>query len=309
MEVIPSIGLGTFLAEDPAALKAAVHSAIEDSGYRHVDCAAYYKNQEIIGEALSEIFAKGQVKREEVWITSKVWNTKHRPDLLVKDVKKTLKELKLEYLDLVLVHWACAFQSREDDEYLPRDETGKIITENIDILETWKAMEECYNLGLAKHIGVSNFSIEQLERMRYDPGVKIQPYCNQVESHMYLQQQPMLDYLTQRKMYMISYTCLGRATLKGPYGYPLLQDPVLNEVAKEIGKTPAQTNLRFLLKLSPYAVVIPKSLNPANIKGNISLDFDLTQEQFEKLRSRQCGWRFVNPYPNWKVDALSLGFN
>lgn len=309
METIPRLGLGTYLAKEPAKLKAAIHCAIEECGYRHIDCATYYKNQEIIGEALEEALANGKVKREELWITSKIWNTKHRPDLLIKDVQNTLKQLRLDYLDLLLIHWPISFQSREDDEFMPKDENGKIILEQIDIVETWRGMEQAYEMGLAKHIGVSNFSIEHIERIRYDPDVKYQPYCNQVEAHLYMQQTPMVEYLTKRKMYMICYTCLGRATLPGPFGYPLLQDPVLCQIAEELGKTPAQIDLKFLHQLSPYVVPIPMSMNPVNLKGNISLDFELSEKHMEMLRERQRGWRFVDPMRNWKVDALFLGHN
>ena len=306
---IPKVGLGTYKATDPALLKAAVKMSIEECGYKHIDCASYYQNQTTIGEALSEIFAKGQIKREDIFITSKLWNTKHRPDLVIPDLKNTLKELQLDYLDLFLLHWPVAFQSREDNVLNPRDETGKVITERIDILDTWKELEKCVELGLTKRIGVSNFSIEQLERMRYDPSVKIQPYCNQVECHIYNQQIPMYEYLEKRHMFMTCYTCLGRATLIGPFGIPLLQDEVLNEVAKETGKTPAQVNLRFLLQMSPIVTVIPKSLRKENIMSNNQLDFELTEQQMEKLRTRQRAFRFVDPIVGWKVDALSLGHN
>ena len=303
---IPISGLGTYLADDPAKLKAALHYAIEECGYRHIDCAAFYKNQTIIGEALKEIFDAGKVKREEVFITSKVWNTKHREDLLIKDAQKTVKELQLDYIDLFLVHWPTAFEQREDDEYEPRDENGKMKLGKVDIIDTWKAMEKVYDMGLAKHIGVSNFSIEQLERLRY-ADVKYQPYCNQVEAHLYQQQPVLLNYLESRKMYMTCYTCLGRARLTGPYGVPLLQDPVLEKIAKEHGKTTAQTNLKFLKQLSPYLVVIPMSLNPTNIKANFDLDFTLTDAEMEELKARNRNFRFVDPYNGWGYDALCLG--
>ena len=305
---IPRIGLGTYKSTDPVALKNAVHDAIEECGYRHIDCASYYQNQTVIGETLSEIFAKGKIKRDDIFITSKLWNTKHRPDLVIPDLKKTLKELQLDYLDLYLMHWPVAFQSREDDELLPRGPDGAMILDKIDILDTWKELEKCVELGLTKRIGVSNFSIDQLERLRYDPDVKIQPYCNQVECHLFHQQIPMYEYLEKRKMFMTCYTCLGRATLIGPFGVPLLQDEVLNEVAKEVGKSPAQVNLKFLLSMSPYVTVIPKSLRKENILANIHLDFELNEEQLNKLRSRQRAFRFVNPIYGWKVDAFALGY-
>ena len=303
---IPTSGLGTYLALDPTKLKAALHYAIEECGYRHIDCAAFYKNQTLIGETLQEIFANGKVKRSDLFITSKVWNTKHREDLLIKDAQKTCKDLQLDYVDLLLVHWPTAFEQREDDNYEPKDANGNFILGKVDIIDTWKAMEKVYDMGLAKHIGVSNFSIEQLERLRF-ADVKYQPYCNQVEGHLYLQQSALLNYLSSRKMYMTCYTCLGRASLQGPFGVPLLKDPVLEKVAKELGKTTAQVDLQFMKQLSPYVVVIPMSLNPVNIKSNFELDFKLSEAQMEELKARDRNFRFVDPYKGWGVDALCLG--
>lgn len=302
---IPTSGLGTFLANDAEKLKAAIIYAVEEAGYRHIDCAAFYQNEHIIGEALQTIFKNGKVKREDLWITSKIWNTKHKEELLIQGAKKTLQDLQLEYLDLLLVHWPITFQQREDFNYLPKDENDNIILEKMDILDIWQSMEKVHSMGLAKHIGVSNFSIEMLERMRYSDKVKIQPYCNQIEGHLYLQQPVMSQYLSSRKMYLEFYTCLGRARLTGPYGVPLLQDPVLEEVAKETGKSTAQVELKFLKQLSPYHVVIPMSMNPVNIKSNVELDFTLNDSQMEKLRNRHCAFRFVDP--KWGVDAFNIG--
>lgn len=304
---IPTSGLGTYGGNDPERLKKAIVYAVEECGYRHIDCAAVYGNEKVIGEALQTIFKNGKVKREELWITSKVWNTKHREPLLIAATKNTLKDLQLDYVDLMLVHWPCAFQQREDNNYDPRDANGNLITERVDILETWEGMQKIHDMGLAKHIGVSNFSIEMLERMRYSDRVKIQPYCNQIEGHLYHQQPVMSKYLESRKIYLTMFTCLGRATLNGPFGVPLIQDPVLLEVAKEVGKAPTQVNLQFLKQLSPYHVVIPMSLNPVNIKSNIELDFKLTEEQMNNLRSRDRAFRFIDHFDIWGIDPLNVG--
>lgn len=304
---IPTSGLGTFLASDAEKLKSAVIYAVEEAGYRHIDCAAVYGNEHVVGEALQQVFKNGKVKREDLWITSKIWNTKHRPDLVIQGAQKTLKDLQLDYVDLMLIHWPVTFEQREDFNYSPVDADGKVILGKVDILDTWQGMEELVDMGIAKHIGVSNFSIEMLERIRYSDKVRIQPYCNQVEGHLYLQQPVMSQYLSSRKMYIEFFTCLGRARLTGPHGVPVLNDPVLEEVAKETGKTTAQVELRFLKQLSPYNVVIPMSMNPANIKANVDLDFTLSDSQMDKLRSRDCAFRFVDPMPDWGVDAFNSG--
>jgi len=304
---IPRLGLGTYKSTDDEKFTSALKYSLLECKYRHIDCAPVYNNQVIIGNCLHEIFSSGSLKRDEIWITSKLWNTKHRPDLVEQSLKQTLKDLQVEYLDLFLIHWPVAFQSRTDDEMVPKDYFGNAVRDRIDIVETWKAMEEMVRKGYVKHIGLSNASIELMERIRYHKEITIQPYANQVEMHLFNQQTPLVDYCTKRGIFVTAYTCLGRNDLVGPRGYSISTDPNLLEVAKQTGKAPSQVSLRFLLQLSPFVNVIPKSVTPAYILQNSSLDFELNEEQMNLLRQCEAAFRFVDPYSSWGFDALGLG--
>ncbi|EAY05486.1 oxidoreductase, aldo/keto reductase family protein [Trichomonas vaginalis G3] len=171
---IPQLGFGTYLANDPAKLKAALHYAIEECGVRHIDTAFAYFNQNVIGEVLKEIFAKGKIKREDMFITTKLWCTHWRKDLVEAELRYDLSQLQLDYVDLYIIHQPISLQSRDvkDTTIIPTDANGKIIIEQIDVLDTYHAMEECVKKGLTRHIGVSNFSIEMLERIWFNSEIK-----------------------------------------------------------------------------------------------------------------------------------------
>jgi diketogulonate reductase-like aldo/keto reductase len=273
---IPEIGFGTYLVQDPAQTESSIIAAIE-AGYRHIDTAAFYQNEEIIGQALQKVFQKGTVKSQDLFITTKLYETNHRPERVEKAFLNSLQNLKLDYLDLYLIHWPHAFVP-SDDILIPALKDGKPIFEHIDILDTWKELEKLVEKGLTRKIGVSNFSIEMLERMEFSPQVKIQPYTNQVEHNIYLQQSALIAYLERRKIYLTSYSPLENQR-KGPFGVFLIEDPVLIEIAKEIGKNPAHVALKFLLQISPIVRIIPKSVTPIRILENFQLNFELSSSQ------------------------------
>lgn len=229
-------GYGTFFATDREKLKNALHYSIEECGIRCIDCAWSYFNQEIVGEVLQEIFAKGKIKRNDVFITSKLWNTHHRPDLVEKELKQTLGQLKLDYIDLFLIHTPVAFQSRDDDEAFPKDENGHIILDNIDILDTCKAMEDVQRKGLTRFIGMSNFNLDQLQHLYNNCTIK--PYAIQNECHLNNQQKNLLKYCEEHNIYLIAHTTIGRPPTKGPKGCPLIEDPVVVEIANSLGVKP-----------------------------------------------------------------------
>lgn len=148
-----------------------------DCGYRHIDCAFVYGNEKEIGNALKDIINSGKVKREELFITTKLWNTCHRPDLVIPACKGSLERLQLDYIDLYLVHWPFAYKEDQEDLF-PADAEGKIQYSDVDYLDTWKEMEKCVELGFTNSIGVSNFNSEQIERLL--SAAKIKPVMNQV---------------------------------------------------------------------------------------------------------------------------------
>lgn len=296
---IPRVALGTYLMGD---CDAPIMHALTKANYKHIDCAEFYQNEKEVGDALAKVFATGQVKREDIWITSKIWNHHHYKGDAGKYCRETLKKLQVDYLDLYLIHWPCTFAKTEDDNPMPRDSDGKIIHNySVSVLDMWAEMEQLVEEGLVKHIGVSNFSIEMLERMRFDPRVKIQPYCVQVEYNLYMQQEALRMYCEFRGMYMEGYSPLGTSGWAKSGKPNLLADPVLNAVASELGKTPAQVELKFLLQISPKTVVLPKSTNPERIALNNSLDFELSDDQISRLKACERCQRYV--------DGHSMGFS
>lgn len=309
---IPRIALGTFLATDKEVVKNAIRVAVEEVGYRHLDCAAIYRNEDVVGEALQEVFARGAVKREDVWVTSKLWCTMHHPDDVEVACRKTLEDLKLDYLDLYLMHDAPALVKQPDGNMMPRDEQGRLIIDrSISFIETWKAMEKLVEKGLVKHIGVSNFTINMLERLRYAPDVKIQPYACQIELNLYMQQEPMRWYLKQRGIIFEGYGPLGMASEwrkgKGPV---LLEDEELNAVAKELNKPAATVAIKFLQQLGEGNVcTLVKSTNPERIRSNFDINsFTLSDAQMERLKKRERCYRFADFRNGWGWDLLGDGW-
>jgi diketogulonate reductase-like aldo/keto reductase len=305
----PKVGLGVLFA-DGEVLESAIIYAVEQAGYRAIDTAAYYGNEAVVGSAIQKVLAKGKIKREELFITTKLKNYHHKADLVEKALRESLGNLRLDYVDLYLIHWPQSEAVDEADWTKPKTGAdGKAIYDHVDILETWGAMEKVHAAGLAKHIGVSNFSIEMLERMEFSPKVHVQPYTNQVELSLYCQQRALLAYMAKRGMALTAFSPLGGSPIlgPGPYGVQPLSDPVLVEVAKEVGKTPAQVVLKFLLGLSPVVHVIPKSVTPERIQKNIDLDFVLSGAQVAKLEARNLMHRGVNLRALWGIDPHCIG--
>lgn len=296
---IPRVAYGTYLLGNDDSIIEPIRIAIEDVGYRHVDCAEFYENEAQVGKALHAIFENGKVKREDLWITSKIWSDNHQPELAEENCRKTLADLQIDYLDLLLVHWPCAFPKVEG-ERIPM-KNGKVrIDRNSSVIEFWKALEKLVEKKLVRHIGVSNFTIEMLERMRFDPEIKIQPFCNQVEYHLYMQQEAMRMYCEFRGIWVEGYCPLGSAKSGKNDEVPnLLADPVLNAVAKEVGKEPAQVELKFLLSVSPKTVVLPKAKTESHIKANYDLDFELNDDQIQRLKGCERCFRYVNQMKQW----------
>jgi diketogulonate reductase-like aldo/keto reductase len=307
MAAIRPVGLGTWQATNPAELETALTYAIEEVGYRYLDTAHVYGNEAIIGAALEKIFAKGVIKRSDLFITTKLWLTNRRPDRVEPAIRESLAKLKLEYVDLYLIHWPVSYPPQADGNLFPKGPDGKALLEHIDILDTWAAFESLVEKGLTKYIGLSNFSIEMLERLQINPRVKIQPYAVQVEQSIYNQQLALIQYLEPRGIKLTSWSSFANGKV-GPFGVSLLQDPVLAKVAQEVGKTPGQVALRYLLQLSPVVNVIPKSVTPARIKENFEVtSFVLNEDQVARIRARNVGFRINNGIEEFGYDVLALG--
>jgi alcohol dehydrogenase (NADP+) len=286
---LPVLGLGTWKAK-PGEVGKAVREAIR-IGYRHIDCAAIYGNEVEIGKALSEAIQAGEVKREELWITSKLWNNAHARDQTVEALKKTLQDLQLQYLDLYLVHWPVAVKPemifpRSGDDFLSLDE--------MPLTETWCGMESCLWQGLARHIGVSNFSIRNIESI--SSIATRMPEMNQIEMHPYLQQDEMLAYCQKHSIHLTAYSPLGSGdrpdALKKANEPSLLENTTVAQIAQKHGYSTAQVLIRWAIERN--TAVIPKSVTPARLAENFqSADLELSNQDMVELAKLDAGYRYV----------------
>jgi aldehyde reductase len=286
---MPIFGLGTWNSPKGEVLQA-VQTAI-DLGYRHIDCAHVYQNEEEVGEALQRKINDGTVKREDLFITSKLWNTFQRPDLVRGALQTTLKNLKLDYVDLYLIHWPMAY--KEGESLFPRNEDGTLAFSTSNYVDTWKEMEKLVEDGLAKSIGVSNFNKRQIECIL--AVAKIPPANNQVECHPYLAQKKLSEFCQSKNIAITAYSPLGSPARPwaGTTDEPiLLEDPAVTKLAEKYKKSPAQILLRFQVQRGHIA--IPKSVTPSRIQSNMEIfDFEFTPEDLESLLKLDNNTRYV----------------
>ncbi|MBI5975698.1 aldo/keto reductase [Staphylococcus canis] len=248
---MPRVGIGTFRVENNDDAKNAVKHAIK-SGYRSIDTAMVYQNEEKVGEGIREALEETDLNREDLFITSKLWLSDYGRDNVETAYKASLQRLGLDYLDLYLMHWPGL------DESL--------------MIETWKGMEDLYEKELVRNIGVSNFNVEHLDTLLGQ--VKIKPVINQVEFHPYLTQSRLKSYLEAQNIQMESWSPLMNAQI--------LSDDVVNSIADEVKKSPAQVIIRW--NVQNNVVTIPKSITPSRIEENLDVfDFELSEDQMERL--------------------------
>ncbi|XP_037871489.1 aldo-keto reductase AKR2E4-like isoform X1 [Bombyx mori] len=289
---IPVVALGTWLGHRPKGKVVQVTNDTEqaviyalEAGYTHIDTAYKYGIEDQVGRALTKKFSEG-LKRESIFITTKLWNSYHEREQVIPALRKSLENLNLEYVDLYLIHWPIAMF--ENDTLL----------DNVDFLDTWRGMIDAKKLGLTKSIGISNFNQEQIQRI-IDSGLE-KPSALQIELNLNLQQPELFKFCRENDIVVMAYTPFGslfpsKAQPDAPP--PRIDDERLVSIAQKYNKTVPQVALRFLIELG--AVVLPKSVHKERIEQNIQLfDFSLTPEEFNLLKSFDTGYRTL-PQTKW----------
>lgn len=289
---MPVIGLGTW--KSPAGkVGAAVEYALVEAGYRHIDGAYIYHNEKEVGQGLAKAFTSGRVKREEAFITSKLWTNFFAKSRVELACKNTLSDLGLEYLDLYLMHWGIATPPESGDDLL--DEQGVLQLAPVSVREVWEEMEKLVASGLVRAIGVANFTAPMLiDLLTY---AKIKPAVNQIELHPYNQQSTLIDFCNYKGIAVTAYSPLGSPGNSS--GKPvLLQDETIDKIAQSHGKTSAQILIRWATQRE--TIVIPKSTTPERIKENIDVfDFELSKKEMALIAALDRRYRYVDPAEWW----------
>jgi diketogulonate reductase-like aldo/keto reductase len=274
---IPALGFGT-LIPDPVATKNATKAALE-AGFREFDAAERYRNEKEVGEAMQEVFKAGKIKREEVFIATKLWNNNHRPERAKLALEASLKKLQLEYVDLYLIHTPFAFQAGDQQD--PRDADGNVIYDKgVTLLDTWRALEGLVDEGKCKAIGLSDVSLEQAREIV--EAARIKPAVVHVESHPYLPQWELFDYCRSNGIVLQAFAALGHGIEPR-----LTENPVITAIAKRVNKTPAQVLLAWAIQRG--TALLTTSTIPSQIKENLevsTLPQDAMQEIREGIKSR-----------------------
>jgi alcohol dehydrogenase (NADP+) len=288
-DTMPAIGLGTWKS-DTGVVEEAVKTALKN-GYRHIDCAATYGNEAEIGNAFNSVFSEGEIKREDVWITSKLWNDSHQKEHVIPALKQTLKDLQVSYLDLYLIHWPVAFKHGVG---FPSGDEDYLSLEEVPIIETWKELVKAKEQGLVKHIGVSNFSTKKLNDLMSKTAER--PEMNQVELHPFLQQPELIQFCQENDIHVTAYSPLGSgdraAQMKAENEPSLLEDATIRKIAEKHGVSPAQVLIQWAV--SRGTAVIPKSTSEQHIISNIkSADLKLDNEDLKEIANIGREFRYV----------------
>ncbi|MGF6571987.1 alcohol dehydrogenase (NADP+) [Paraburkholderia sp. GAS333] len=287
---MPALGFGT-LIPDAATTVSATRDALK-AGYRHFDCAERYRNEREVGEALRVELAAEGIAREDIFVTTKLWNSNHRPERVGPAFHASLERFGLDYLDLYLIHTPFAFQP--GDEQDPRDENGQVIyDEGVTLLETWQAMESLVDNGKCGAIGLSDIGLKELQPL-YE-SARIKPAVVQVEAHPYLPETELLEFCKENGIAFLAFAPLGHGIRPGP-----LEDPVILRIAAQLGRTPAQVLLAWAIQRGGALLTTPKTAARSRENFDISA---LPAEAFDEINRIETRQRY-----NEVVKTGSPGF-
>lgn len=287
---MPILGLGTWQSE-PGAVQAAVREAIR-LGYRHIDCAMAYGNEAEIGQAIRDAIEAGEVRRQDLWITSKLWGNAHGRDNVAAALKQSLRNFGLDYLDLYLIHWPIPLKPGAGFPLTAADFEPPA---SVPVRSTWAGMEAAVAAGLTRHIGVSNFSVRKLRDLLSHCRIRVE--LNQVELHPLLQQPELVKYCAVEGIHLTAWAPLGSAgrpaLVKAPDAPVLLDDPVIRSIAASRGCTPAQVLLAWHLQRGIAA--IPKSVSPPRLRENLAAaQLELSPADLERIAGLDRNYRMID---------------
>jgi alcohol dehydrogenase (NADP+) len=289
---MPAIGFGT-LIPDATETRNATRTALE-AGFRHFDCADRYRNEEQVGLAIRGAIQAGSVTREDLFVTTKLWNNNHRPERVQPAFEASCTRLQLAYLDLYLIHTPYAFQSGDNQD--PRDANGNVIYDKgVSLLDTWRAMEALVDGGKCKAIGLSDISVERVREIF--ESARIKPAVVQVESHPYLPQTEILEFCNSNGLVMEAFAPLGHGIKPG-----VLQDPTIIEVAQRVNKTPAQVLLAWAVQRGTAVLTTPKTPDRARENFDIST---LPADAMEQINAIQTRQRFNTSVPETGIPGFA----
>jgi alcohol dehydrogenase (NADP+) len=274
---MPALGFGT-LIPDAAVTKTATRDAL-DAGFRHFDCAERYRNEREVGEALRAGLAANGIARENIFVTTKLWNSNHRPERVEPAFEASLGRLGLKYLDLYLIHTPYAFQP--GDEQDPRDQNGNVLYDSgVTLLDTWRAMERLVDHGRCRAIGLSDISLTDL--LPIYESARIKPAVIQVEAHPYLPETELLEFCKEKDIVFLAFAPLGHGMKPG-----LLEDPVISAIAARVGKTPAQVLLAWAVQRGTAVLTTPKSAARAKENFDITALPDDALNEINRIQTRE----------------------
>jgi alcohol dehydrogenase (NADP+) len=274
---MPALGFGT-LIPDPAVTKSATRDAV-DAGFRHFDCAERYRNESEVGRALQGGLAANGIARQDIFVTTKLWNSNHRPERVEPAFTASLERLGLEYLDLYLIHTPFAFQP--GDEQDPRDQDGNVVYDSgVTLLDTWRALEGLVDRGRCRAIGLSDVGLREL--MPICEAARIKPSVVQVESHPYLPETELLEFCKERDIVFLAFAPLGHGIKPG-----LLEDPVILAIAARVERTPAQVLLAWAVQRGTALLTTPKSAARARENFDITALPEDALDEINRIQTRQ----------------------